>query len=510
MSDAAAGAEAPRPRWTARAWSETEPVVAAILGVWVLTFVVATLRMHASPVTASDFEQYCLAVDGVRRWDFASWPPQRSAAAALLPGLLARGHGTVPGLVHATLVSMVALLAAIFTWARHVGGRRAGWLAVACAPCVGPLVVLGRTVTFYPEVAAMQVLAAAALAGAWARGTARWNTAAALAIAALPLVDVRGVLLALAYLPAAMVAGWFCATSPGAEGDPPSATPPPRRARIRGALLPLAAMGGAWVVGRWAQPSPEGTLQRAVAAHVRDAAAAVGLTWPIPDPEAGAGFAWGHGSVRALIDALAYVRAVEATRPAGLRAFALDGAAAYEVWTLRGLVAAGLAAALIAGIRRPRTLAALLLPGLPLALLLWNAMTTLPHVRQLATSAAVIPVVLGVGGAALLRGLDAVGPAWLARPAVRSGVLAALLVGLTGLWTGTFPSRLAPDAWWREIVLGDDEPRASLARATRGPAAARNHCDAVLARDAALPGGLDVPWFPAARPAPRYLPHRLR
>jgi hypothetical protein len=71
---------------------------------------------------------------------------------------------------------------------------------------------------------------------------------------------------------------------------------------------------------------------------------------------------------------------------------------------------------------------------------------------------------------------------------------------------------MAPDAWWREVTSSDVEPRGSLetARAATRGAEARTGCDVVLARDRAIPGGLDVPWFPPARPAPRHLPERLR
>ena len=431
-----------------------EALLAAALGTWLLAFVVATYRMQTFAVTSSDFDDYCMAVDTFARGNLTLWPAQRSVLAATLPGLLATKLGVLSGLVHATIISTGGWLAAIWLWAAALGGRRAGWLAVAWTPCFGALVMLSRTVSFYPEIAWIHALSAAMVAGALARGGPSaegraWLAGAVASCFVVPLADVWSLMLLLALLPSAVLAGVLGGAS---------ATPPPvvgrdllRRRLLRGAetlgwsIAPLGAVALAWEVGPWSYPGHAASLQVVVQAYARDAALLGGVGWEVP-PDFGAGdFVWGKKSMGEVLPALRYLLAVEDSRPAELARAALQQPGSKEITRFGGYIG-GAAALALAGVawrgregaaRRGgrvvwRPLVALVLTCVPFALLLRSAILTLPHPRQLALGALFLPVIFGLGSATILRVVEEIGGRaagrWRTRAWVRARARAAELV----------------------------------------------------------------------------------
>ncbi|GDX78690.1 hypothetical protein LBMAG42_05010 [Deltaproteobacteria bacterium] len=468
-----------------------EPLCAAAFGVWMLAFVVASQRVTGFAVSTSDFQDYCFAVMsfGSGRWDL--WPSQRSVLAGALPGILAGSGGILPGLVNAALLSAFGWVAGVFLWTRAIAGRRAAWLAVAWLPCFGPLVILTRTVSFYPEVVFFHVAAGAAVAGALARGTRGWLVAAPVALGVLPLADLRSVLFLLALLPVAVLAGAVAKVG--------------RWGRVAAALAPLATVAASWRFGAWSYPASAASLQAAVYRYALDASRLAGVTWSPPEGEGGAAFRWAQGSPASLLDALRYLQAVDASRPAALSARTLLQPGSHEVLVMAPWLALAAVVAVITLRRRPRALAALVLTGAPFLVVLRSTMMTLPHPRQLAMGSVVLPVVLGAACAGALFGLD-----WARRRGVAArpwlgwrgwpAVLAALaVIGVSVVLAGVPATALGPTQQWRGVMIADDEPRASLA-ILRGEAAPDpgRMCVVALTEDAKKGHPLVVPWFAPA------------
>lgn len=493
--------------WRAGALSSLEAIAAGAFGTVLLVGAVASRRVFSFAVGASDFHDYCQAVQAVVVDDMEHFPAQRSRLLAELPGLFAPHVGVLHGLIHASFLSTLVLMVALFAWASALGGRRAGWFSVTWASAFGPLVMLGRTVSFYPEIVAVYAVAAASLTHALVRGERRWLLASGVAVALVPLADVRSVVLFLALLPLAVLAG-FGAHVPAAGA--------PRRwaERLAWACLPLVFANLSWRLGPWAFPIGGASVQSVVAAYMADAGRAAGAVWPVPDGLLDTPFSWGHHAPARLLPTLQQLAEVERARPAIVERLALDSPSVGELRDiLPGLVAAGAAAAL-ALLRRPRALFALFAVSAPFALLLRAAALSLPHPRQLAQGAGFLPVVLGVGSAALLAGLGhglrwavvrltrrTVPERWAGRlDAVATGLAVALVAAALA---GRLPSAIGPDAVWRDMLSAESEPHASIdaaqGHAGTGPP---SPCVGLLMRDLREGHSLDVPWLPPARKRP--------
>ncbi len=470
-----------------------EPLAAGLLGTWLLAFVVASVRVKEFPITSSDFQDYCFATLSFQNRAWELWPSQRTVLSGVLSGLLAPYFGILGALVHATVLSTLALMVVLFLWARAVGGRWAGWLTIAWAPCCAPLVLLSRTVSFYPAVALLQAFAAAAVAGAIARGTWPWLLASAAGMYLLPLADLRSVTLVVALLPGAVLAGLLAPKRPWWW-------------RLLAAALPVVTVGLAWETGRWAYPASPASLQMAVQRYAEDAGRLAGVSWQLPAMPRESEFWWGRGSPTRVFDAMRYLAAVDASRPERLSFLVASAGVAPELHALKlpaGLLAA---AAILYTVRRPRRLLALVVSAVPFFLLLRSALLTLPHPRQLALGAVSLPVVAGVGSAGLVAllvwGFRRFAPRWpllrhRALPAVLGVTVTAFVVLINSGWVG---GSYAPTASWRRDLTADEEPRASISEALGGTPGGDPHlCSVPLRRDAANGFSLVVPWFGAIR-----------
>ncbi len=493
--------------WRAGALSSLEAIAAGAFGAVLLVGAVASRRVFGFPVGASDFHDYCQAVQSVVIEDVQRFPAQRSRFVAELPGLLAPHVGVLHSLIQASFLSTFVLMVALFSWGSALGGRRAGWFSVTWASAFGPLVMLGRTVSFYPEIVAVYTVAAACLTHALVRGERRWLLASGVAVALVPLADVRSVVLFLALLPLAVLAG-FGARVPGAGA--------PRRwaERFAWACLPLVFAHLSWRVGPWAFPQGGASVQSVVAAYVADAGRAAGSVWPVPDGLLETPFSWGHHPPSRLPPTLQQLAEVDRARPAIVERLALLSPAVGELRTMLPSLAAAGAAAVLLLFRRPRALFALLAVSAPFALLLRAAALSLPHPRQLAQGAGFLPVVLGVGSAALLAGLGyalrwavsrragrTIPAHWAGRVDAAATALGVALVAAA--LAGRVPSALGPDAAWRDVLSAESEPHASI-EAARGQAGGGppSPCVGLLLRDLHEGHSLEVPWLPPARKRP--------
>lgn len=480
------------PQWEPPAWSvAAQAVVAGALGATFLTFVAAAARVYPDPVGTSDFQDYCSAILSFRTGDASLWPAQRSVLPGLLPAALDPYVGMLPALVWSMLLSTWGWVTATWLWAWAIGGRRAGWLAAAWVGAFGPLVVLARTVSFYPEVAFLHVAAAASVAAALARGRWGWSLASALTLGLLPLADVRSVLILLALAPFGLLATLLLRA--------------PWWARLLLFGLHLAAWSTAWTWGGWTYPAPlEVSLQASVYNYARDAGLEAGADWLPPLWESVPAFAWARTPIDHLPAALDYLRRVDASRPAAVTASALERRYALELLDWLPWLAG---ASLLALVRpRARGALALLATAPAFFVLLRSAALTLPHPRQLALGSAALPVVFGLGSATVLWGLDrargALGPRWPAlgdprwRPALAAVAVAVVLAMSAGLLGG----RAAP---WRSTLALDGEPAASVRQArSAGPLPPQARCAAMLRDDGSAGHPIDAPLLPIAAVPP--------
>ncbi len=467
-------------------------LIAALLGTWLVAFVVAGVRVRGFAITTSDFQDYCFAVKSFADGRLDLWPSQRTVLAGALPGLLMPSMGAIGALTTASLCSTVGWVAALFVWARAIGGRRAGWLTVAWVGCFGSLVLLSRTVSFYPEVMLVQVATAATVAGAVARGGVGWSVAASLCFYALPLADLRSVTLVVALLPGAVLGGAMAKL--------------PWWGRLVAAAGPVLAVVLSWETGAWSYPADPASLQSAVHRYAEDAARLSGVTWTLPRWEDSPAFRWGHGSPLTLVDAFRFLGEVDRSRPTSMSESWFRQPGGGELYAMRVPIAVASGVALVVAMRRRRRALALVLTVTPFLVLLRAAALTLPHPRQLALGSASLPLLFGLATAAILLGFDRLrrrapeSMSWLRRERVgpTAGVLAFVVV--VAIVAGWLPSLYAPDARWRGQLVADDEPRESL-RVARGelPADPRRMCAKVLIEDAARGMSIEVPWFDGVR-----------
>ena len=183
--------------WPARlSWHDA--VVAVVLGVgiavlaggWLAPFTIPGTRAVGSP----DFGEYCALINNYLADALHEWGENRSRLAGLPAGLLASHLGIFDALLFSALGSLALVVGGSYLWARAIHTRTAGVAAAVLVGAVGPLAVLGRTLTFYPVITAGLTLACAGAAAA-----ARWRTPFSVLLAGLGiglalLVDARGLI----------------------------------------------------------------------------------------------------------------------------------------------------------------------------------------------------------------------------------------------------------------------------------------------------------------------------
>ena len=153
-----------------------------------------SVAMGSAPYIASDFDQYCAAVEAVRSGLSEGLPANRGRAGAWLPALFARQLGIIEGLHLTACLGQGAVFAGLFVWSRTLWGRGAGAAAVVIGCACWPLTVLGRTLTFYPGIVASAVWCAAAAVLAWRYRSAGTIVALGVTVGVALLADVRGML----------------------------------------------------------------------------------------------------------------------------------------------------------------------------------------------------------------------------------------------------------------------------------------------------------------------------
>ncbi len=413
-------------------------LVVALSSGWLIGF-----HQVGGPLTGSDFTEYCQSTGALRDGRLHLFSPSRSKLAAWPAAYLARGLGVIDGHAVAALIFTGVVGAGIYTWGRALRGRLAGLVAAIAYGAVGPLVLLPRTLSFYPETVAAFVWSAAGAAAAM-----RWRSGPALLLGgvgtALALsADVRGLFWALPALGLSLLAA---CVPPDWRRPRAWLRLPLRLALVLGPVALSYPLAGA----RLFRPDAP-TLEAQVAGFQADRQRALGLPVdrrPIPE-----GYLWGQSDPLAIPETLGELVAMRARIPDAVRRFpeTVFGRYAHiEPWY--GLIGGALALAALGLARRPWRLAALA-GMLPFFVVLRNAADFLVYLRYLQAPMAAFPVILALAAVALgfapLPGIDRTRDApgrwrWAdwARPAL--GLLAAALVVL-----GVLPSALSPVASWR-------------------------------------------------------------
>lgn len=410
------------------------------------------------PLTASDFSQYCDAVVALTHGASEQVPLQRSVVAGLLPALFARELGVVGGLAAAAGVSACLLVGGIYLWARTLAGREVGVLAALLTGTIGPILLLSRTITFYPE-----ATAGVLLASGFSIAFLRWRNSPVALLAGLSLglalcLDVRNVLYV---LPALGVSLWAVLLSPGAWGW--------RSWRL---LLLLGPVYLSWWVAHQHVSFQTPGLLLQTAYFLRDAQRIAGHSQWVQI--SGHDFLWGRSLPWELPGGIQAVQRLTEEVAQQLKAapnvatvrdlhvgpwqqptlFAILG----MVWALR---------------HQPLLLVAsvgLMVPYLGALVL---ATQILPHARYLGMSMAPLPVLLALGlvgayglsGQLLerLAGLTRKGalqsPAPSAQPGGHLGAALVRLGLVLLLVLGVVPSPLSPTASWRQRLAADEYPR---------------------------------------------------
>lgn len=153
--------------------------------------------------SVADFPEHCTTTAaGIReQWDH--WTRNRTVIVGLPAVLAGRRVGIIDGLVAGSVVGTVLTGAGLYLWGRALHGRLAGVAAALLLGTAAPLAMMPRTLSFYPMIAGLLVLASAltAVAVRW-RGSAAALALGGAGVGLALLTDVRGFIWALALLPA--------------------------------------------------------------------------------------------------------------------------------------------------------------------------------------------------------------------------------------------------------------------------------------------------------------------
>lgn len=187
------------------AWSRRKPGAPAGPGLDVLLAVgsgglftaltfTSLWRFHlvGSNLSSSDFIEYCETLGRMRTGSPEVWSASRPWPSYALPGSLARSIGVIDALIAGALVSAVVFGAGLYLWGLAAHSRAAGIASVAIAATLGPLVLLARTPSFYPEVTAWFVLTSALVMLVFRKRGLIPYTLAVAAVGVALLMDLRG------------------------------------------------------------------------------------------------------------------------------------------------------------------------------------------------------------------------------------------------------------------------------------------------------------------------------
>ena len=349
---------------------------------------------------STDFMEYCGGLGSMMLDDEAGWPAKRSRGAAWLPDLMAGPLGILDGLAMAAVISCGLIGGGLYLWGRALGGRTAGVVAMLASLAMGPMVLLSRMLSYYPEIIASFVLGAAATAWAIRARTPMTMLLAGTGIGAVLLVDVRGLMWALPLLGGAGLAALLGVRKE--DGVEPRVIWT-RRALLVGALLVPIVLS--YQAGTWAYPAHTTSLELQL--DLRPLFATHGATGPdfVPPYEIDTAYRWGHSPVWEIPGTLGFILAQSSMEaPEGLAAQEGVGSASQHIdpWML--LAGLGVVGALAVARLRSWRLWALFCTLFPFAIAL-RGMDVVEEMqpRILTHWMPGLAVLIGLGFSAVLR-----------------------------------------------------------------------------------------------------------
>ncbi|MES2642974.1 MAG: hypothetical protein V4850_26050 [Myxococcota bacterium] len=472
---------------------------AGLVGAAAMAWITAPWSLTQFPFAASDFADYCGSLEPILSGQLELASGARSVAAGLLPALLRPSLGVVGALAGAAFVSTALLCGALFVAGRALHSRTAGLAAVILATAMPPLAVMPRTVSFYPETVASIALAAASALAFVRFRTPTFALLAGVSTGFAMLADVRAMMFA---VPAAIVAIGSVLLRP---------RPAPRAALFL--ALVLAPLALSWAIGARINADTWG-LQDQTVAYAGDALRAVGVDPElVPRPKPAERFRWGVDPLANAIPGVRFLSRVSAVLAEHTHGSAEAAAVRARLGAWPTVLACA-ALALVLGVgRRPVLVLAAVGTLAPFLAVFYQALTTFPLPRMLATGLPAVAVIAGVGFAVLVRGglPAACPPPEDAPPApVRERLLVLLrvsarpgfaLLGLVVMVGGAVPTWLGPLQPWRTWGLSSSEPWALLAETAAGQhRAGAYQCQTALWRDNAAGLPLIPTWY---GPGPR-------
>jgi len=407
-----------------------------------------------APYTASDFGEYCEAVDAV-----LSGRPPVSHHRSLLPAwLLAPGVdalGVFDGFALGAAAGGFGIAMGIYLWAHAIAGRTAAVCAMVFLLGCTPVATFARTLSFYPFIVAIAAVASGATAMALRSGGSGWIWISAACVAAAPLFDVRNVLWIPTCGPLVMLAA--AGAAPASVG---------RRVGLVAAFPLLLA--ASWQGGRHvASHEIGGSLEQQVLVFANDMRRSSGVTPPLTACP-GDGLTWGVSDPRTLPETVQCLQRIQAAIPPYELRRLQDG----DRWARVGapwmpIVGLALVVCLSGTSGRrlfaQRGLLALLGPAMPFALTAMSAMQD-PSVRRIGASLVPVPVLLGVAWAVLFEAQAPTAVASLfarldrGRTRILRGPVSGLAIGSAlGVLVGLPYTVLAPSAPARAAVPADTE-----------------------------------------------------
>ena len=406
-------------------------------------------RFHIVGETlSSDLYDFCGSVAAMRDGALADFSRDRSLAAGYLPTYFAERYGLVNGLVISSIISLGVIGSGLYIWARALSSRLAGLLAVIFALSLAPIVLLGRTITFYPEYVAVFTLASGLTCLAVKQRRPFYYLLGGLGVAACLLIDLRGFVWALPLSMAAIIAALAL--------------------RSRHSLILIAIfvmpIWGSWSLGSHVYSSKSTPLEAQFNA--------VRLFYEHGSPENDTrgiytsrelpSFVWGRTPIRTIPDTLYnLLDGTRQTAPLMRNEEVVVRGRNMHLIPLLYIGGLSFIGALISTIRKPLKWSSLILTASPFLAVLYHA-TNLEFRHRFAASA--LPIVAIFFGLAVSWVIQVQLPkntmskkiqSLLGRiPKLRS-VLVLVICGAAV--TGIFPSTLSPNAPWRTPFVEDSD-----------------------------------------------------
>lgn len=433
-------------------------------------FVMFPHFVHGAPVTGADFHDYCSCIGASRGDHSVGWRTSRSVAAGIVPAVLARPLGVIDGLLAGSFVSQWVTGAGIMLWARALHSRLAGVAAITMACSVAPVVVMSRDVSFYPEVVAVCVMAAALSVLALRFRSMGLLFAAGVAVGLVLLIDVRG----LVWAPPFLVVSSLAVI---------------QKRRWPKMTLAACVLLAPLVVSYLAGPSVFLTgvpsLERQMESMVDDTMKALGTPTEWPEERPDLGTVWGRTSLLDFPSSMLRLQAARAVVPDTVRAHPENvQARGFHILPWLPLYLWALGIALWGLRRRPWLIAGLLVPAVPFLMTIYSSGWYLFRPRFLSSGMPIVPVMLGVALAIVIAGA-------LSREDLKtrqpfSMTLPVTVAMMMPLVLGWVPSWFSPSADWRAPIFADNNPvdaiKAALGDPDQGPRATPV-CSQVLQAD---------------------------